>query len=67
MAQYTTRKSMLKQLKMAKGNLETALEHLNRVRSTLVDAHPELAENIQKVMVPIVWLQSGIDNVYKSL
>ncbi len=65
--QYTTRKSLMKQVKMAKGNLETALQHLNRVRTTLLLDHPEIAEDVQKLMIPIVYLQVGIDKVYNAL
>ena len=57
----------MKQLKMAKGNLETSLQHLNRVRDTVLAEHPELAEDIQKLMIPIVWLQVGIDKIHNTL
>jgi len=51
---YTRRKAAFKQIDSAIGNLDTALYHLDLVRSEYADLHPEIAEPIERVMVLIL-------------
>lgn len=60
---YTIRKAAVKQIKMASGNLDDALQHLLRVKETYEPTHPEVATTVEGVMIVIVKVQALIDNL----
>ena len=62
---YTTRKAMYKQVKMAEGNLDDALEHLLQFKTTYEQPHPEIAEVVEAVMVNVVIIQKQIVGLLK--
>ena len=58
---YTTRNAMVKQIKMASGNLDDALVHLLRVKQTYEPLHPDIAESVEEVMRLIIGVQNIVD------
>jgi len=62
---YTTRKAMYKQVVMASGNLDDALQHLLRFKDTYQESHPDIAEAVEAVMVVVLQTQELIKGLLK--
>lgn len=62
---YSTRKAMYKQVMMASGNLDDALQHLLRFKDTYQEPHPEIAEAVEAVMVVVLQTQTLIKGLLK--
>lgn len=60
---YTIRKAMLKQVRMAAGNLDDALIHLLRVRNTFEKEHPELTQCVDLVSAEVIKTQRVINEL----
>lgn len=66
MAVYSNRRSAIKQLKSASGNLETTLQHLLRVKLMYQDEYPNHAKAIEAVMVVVLTSQDLLGEVIKK-